>query len=215
MGTCPLPNAIQVLVRANEESSARHSHRGLTGVSQRIPGEDLEVHSRGNHHGFTGLGQAVDAAIGIDWRGSVALLTGFVAKEIVVSTMGVLYAAGEDHAEEGEALQQALKDAGITPLSAYALMAFLGKEVFSLMEKVTALDLASPHMKTPFLLQGPVLHVRCQIVVSGEKGDDAAVLIACSGGYGQSMCEALLDAGMEWGFRPAGESAFRDWLEQG
>ena len=34
------------------------------------------------------------APIGIDWRGSVALLTGFVAKEIVVSTMGVLYAVG-------------------------------------------------------------------------------------------------------------------------
>ena len=98
---------------------------------------------------------------------------------------------------------------------AYDLMAFLGKEVFSLMEKVTALDLASLHMKTPFLLQGPVLHVRCQIVVFGEKGDDAVVLIACSRGYGQSMCEALLDAGMEWGLRPAGESAFRDWLEQG
>ncbi|MBU1161780.1 MAG: hypothetical protein KKF96_04400, partial [Proteobacteria bacterium] len=28
--------------------------------------------------------------IGIDWRASVALLTGFVAKEIVVSTMGIL-----------------------------------------------------------------------------------------------------------------------------
>ena len=41
--------------------------------------------------------------IGIDWRGSVALLTGFVAKEIVVSTMGILYAV--DEKDESEALQ--------------------------------------------------------------------------------------------------------------
>jgi ferrous iron transport protein B len=62
------------------------------------------------------------APLGIDWRGSVALLTGFVAKEIVVSTMGVLY-AGED--DEGEALKTALKQAGMTPLSALGMMFFV------------------------------------------------------------------------------------------
>ncbi len=34
--------------------------------------------------------------LGIDWRGGVALLSGFVAKEIVVSTLGVLHATGEE-----------------------------------------------------------------------------------------------------------------------
>jgi hypothetical protein len=98
---------------------------------------------------------------------------------------------------------------------AYALMAVLGKEVFSLMEKVTALDLSLPDMKTPFLLQGPVLHVPCQVVVLGQKKGHSAVLIACARGYGQSVCEALLDAGMEWGLCPAGETALGDWLKQG
>jgi hypothetical protein len=93
-------------------------------------------------------------------------------------------------------------------------MAVLGKEVFSLMEKVTALDLSSPGMITPFLLQGPVSHVPCQVVFLGQKGDDAAVLIACSRGYGQSMCEALLDAGKEWEPSPSGETAFLNWLKQ-
>lgn len=108
------------------------------------------------------------------------------------------------------------EEAAYTDVSdAYAVVAVLGKEVFPLMEKVTPLDLSAPAKKPPFLLQGPVLHVRCQIVVFGEKGDDAAVLIACSRGYGQSMCDALLDAGMEWELRLAGESAFCDWLERG
>jgi len=63
------------------------------------------------------------APIGIDWRGSVALLTGFVAKEIVVSTMGVLYAADGD--AESDALQNALRNSGMTPLSALSMMIFV------------------------------------------------------------------------------------------
>jgi ferrous iron transport protein B len=65
------------------------------------------------------------APIGMDWRGSVAVICGFVAKEIVVSTMGVLYAAGSDATEKSEALKLALKRSGMTPLSAYAMMAFV------------------------------------------------------------------------------------------
>jgi ferrous iron transport protein B len=61
--------------------------------------------------------------IGIDWRGSVALVTGFVAKEIVVSTMGVLYAAEGD--AESDALRNALKKSGMTPLSALSMMIFV------------------------------------------------------------------------------------------
>ncbi len=61
--------------------------------------------------------------LGIDWRSSVALVTGFFAKEIVVSTLGVLYAVGDE--SDNEALQQALQDSDMTPLSAYAMMAFV------------------------------------------------------------------------------------------
>lgn len=64
----------------------------------------------------------VFAPLGIDWRGGVALLTGFVAKEIVVSTMGILYAAEE---EESDALQKAITSSGMTPLSALSMMIFV------------------------------------------------------------------------------------------
>jgi ferrous iron transport protein B len=72
------------------------------------------------------IGKAIEPVflpIGIDWRGSVALLTGFVAKEIVVSTMGVLYAAEGD--AESDALRNALKNSGMTPLSALSMMIFV------------------------------------------------------------------------------------------
>lgn len=98
---------------------------------------------------------------------------------------------------------------------AYALMAVLGKDVHSMMEKVTSLDLYSRAMRPPFLLQGPVLRIPSQIVVLGHKIAASAVLIACPRGYAQSMSEAFLDACTEWGLRPAGETAFRNWLKQG
>jgi ferrous iron transport protein B len=72
------------------------------------------------------LGRFVEPAfapLGIDWRGGVSLISGFVAKEIVVSTLGVLYATGES-AEEG-ALEKALAEAGMTPLSALSMMVFV------------------------------------------------------------------------------------------
>jgi ferrous iron transport protein B len=80
-------------------------------------------------HSFLGrLGHAIApifAPLGFDWRTSVAVVTGFVAKEIVVSTLGVLYAAGADVDEESEALRRSLRASGMTPLGAYTLMAFV------------------------------------------------------------------------------------------
>ena len=61
--------------------------------------------------------------LGIDWRGSVALLTGFAAKEIVVSTLGILYVT--DEGDDSEALKNALLSSDMTPLSALAMMTFV------------------------------------------------------------------------------------------
>ncbi|MHC1629294.1 MAG: ferrous iron transport protein B [Candidatus Nezhaarchaeales archaeon] len=56
--------------------------------------------------------------MGWDWRASSALLIGFVAKEAVVSSMGVLYGVSE------EGLTNAIAR-HFTPLSAYAYMLFV------------------------------------------------------------------------------------------
>lgn len=90
---------------------------------------DLDRKKEAERAGKTYIGrigkfiEPVFAPVGIDWRGSVALLTGFVAKEIVVSTMGVLYAA--EGKSESEALRHALRDSGMTPLSALSMMVFV------------------------------------------------------------------------------------------
>jgi ferrous iron transport protein B len=73
------------------------------------------------------LGHAVEpliAPLGFDWRLGVSLITGFVAKEVVVSTMGVLYQAG--NTETGSAgLVNALKKSGLTPVTAFGFMVFV------------------------------------------------------------------------------------------
>ena len=61
--------------------------------------------------------------LGFDWKGGVALITGIAAKEIVVSTFGVLYQAGGDEGEESETLRNAIRRS-MTPLSALAFMFF-------------------------------------------------------------------------------------------
>ena len=91
---------------------------------------------------------------------------------------------------------------------AYALLAIAGRDVFSVMEKLSSLDLLSTKQNPSFLIMGPVFRIRSQVVLlSGEK-NDSAVLVACPRGYGQSMAEAILDAGKEYGLRPGGEDLF-------
>ncbi|HDQ14766.1 MAG TPA: ferrous iron transport protein B [Sediminispirochaeta sp.] len=64
------------------------------------------------------------APLGFDWRMGVSLLTGFVAKEVVVSTLGVLYTVGDEAGEESEALRSALRQA-YTPLTGLAFLFFV------------------------------------------------------------------------------------------
>lgn len=52
----------------------------------------------------------VFAPIGMDWKMAVALQTGLAAKEVVVSTLGVLYSLGGDVDEESNSLIQRLHD---------------------------------------------------------------------------------------------------------
>ncbi len=62
----------------------------------------------------------VMSPMGFDWKISVAVLSSIPAKEIVVSTLGVLYASEED--DLGEAIQ---KSGDLTTASALALMVFM------------------------------------------------------------------------------------------
>jgi len=64
--------------------------------------------------------------IGFDWKIGISAITGFAAKEVVVSTLGVLYRIGTGEDEESESLRDAIrKDKAFNPLVAYNLMLFI------------------------------------------------------------------------------------------
>jgi len=58
-----------------------------------------------------------------DWKSSISLLVGFVAKEAVVSTLGVLHGVGGNAADNSAALLGPIR-AAYTPLSGFAFMTF-------------------------------------------------------------------------------------------
>jgi ferrous iron transport protein B len=63
--------------------------------------------------------------LGFDWQLSVAVLTGFVAKEIVVSTMGVLFESDNAKAGHQQTLAEGLHKSINSPLVAYAFLVFV------------------------------------------------------------------------------------------
>jgi ferrous iron transport protein B len=73
----------------NEESEAalRHSIAGKIGISM----------------------ESISQQAGFDWRTNIALVGGFAAKEVIVSTLGTAYSMGKVAAEESLSLGQQLK----------------------------------------------------------------------------------------------------------
>jgi ferrous iron transport protein B len=80
------------------------------------------------------IGHAVEPAIrplGFDWKIGVGIIGAFAAREVFVSTLGIVYAVGRDADSRSEPLRQALRDAhdnhgarSYTPLVGLSLMIF-------------------------------------------------------------------------------------------
>lgn len=69
--------------------------------------------------------EPVSQAAGFDWRTNIALIGGFAAKEVVVSTLGTAYSMGEVDPENSSSLGETLKNApGWSPLVAFCLILF-------------------------------------------------------------------------------------------
>jgi ferrous iron transport protein B len=86
-------------------------------------------------HSFAGtLGHVIEPVIkplGFDWKVGVALIASFAAREVLVSTLSIIYNVGKDEDAQSESLISAIRDAktddGLpawTPLKALTLMVF-------------------------------------------------------------------------------------------
>jgi hypothetical protein len=155
---------------------------------------------------FTPAGQAVPDTPGMSVLADTILINRMNRTQTSIYHLGAEVPALPDHP-------------GYTDVTeATIFLAIFGPDALFIAEKLSNLDLGDPKRETPFLLQGPFCHVPCQIVTldksAGDGGADGAggFVMTCSRGYAQSMVHAILDAGAEFGLRPAGEKRFDQWL---
>lgn len=100
-------------------------------AAERISHLQAEKASEDVTYSFVGrIGHAMAPVLqplGFNWQMGVSLVTGFVAKEVVVSSMGVLYQIGDEVDETSTSLIKALRNpaGGVTPLIAFAFLTFV------------------------------------------------------------------------------------------
>ena len=109
-----------------------------------------------------------------------------------------------EHSPEGHAFTEMT--------DAVTCLAIVGKGLFSIAEKLCALDLSDPKLTPPYLIQGPFAHVPCRLVVMNRTEDGGTLILTCSRGYASDMVHAILKAGESVGIRPAGENALYQWI---
>ncbi len=99
-----LRDDLQAIDRQQAEAALRHSVAGRLG---------------------TGL-ESISHWAGFDWRTNIALIGGFAAKEVIVSTLGTAYSLGDISADESLPLSQALAHSpGWRPLTALSVILFV------------------------------------------------------------------------------------------
>jgi len=89
--------------------------------------EKSEAELLNSYAGRAGMAmESVMSPAGFNWRTNIALLGGFAAKEVIVSTLGTAYALGKVEAEESAPLSEKIaQDETFSKAGAVALIAFV------------------------------------------------------------------------------------------
>ncbi|MFH2064305.1 MAG: ferrous iron transport protein B [Pseudomonadota bacterium] len=111
---------------AGEDTALSSDAAALKGRLQMIDAKEAEAGLRYSLAGRFGSAlEGVTRLAGFDWRTNIALVGGFAAKEVVVSTLGTAYSLGEVDPEETGSLSETLAKApGWSPLAAFSLIMF-------------------------------------------------------------------------------------------
>jgi ferrous iron transport protein B len=126
----PRPTAVQPAAPTTVEQTSTEEEPAA-GEAEVAKAEEGE-HLRNSYAGKLGhLIEPVIEPLGFDWKIGVALIASFAAREVLVSTLSIIYNVGKDENEESTTLISAIKDAKTetgkpvwTPLTALTLMVF-------------------------------------------------------------------------------------------
>lgn len=122
------PNGVEMEQKLNKETQELHHYYHNLAEAASTPAERAEIlegmdqeadrlktlsYQQRHENSYIGtLGKAIQPALaplGFDWKMSISLLSGLAAKEIVVSTLGVLYQADENVQAQSSSLTQKLQ----------------------------------------------------------------------------------------------------------
>ena len=94
---------------------------------QHINGQEAEAKLRNSVAGRIGIAlESVSRYAGFDWRTNIALVGGFAAKEVIVSTLGTAYSLGEVDPGNTTSLKERLeKDPHWNPVVGLSVLAFI------------------------------------------------------------------------------------------
>ncbi len=136
------PRDIKYSTNYNEQIKSINENRTLTINEKTKLTHQLEIRKTAEHQekSYIGrLGHAIEpilAPLGYDWKMGVSIIAGLAAKEIIVSTMGVLYQADNDPTVSDKSLKDKIIDQKhsigplkgqkvYSPLVAYGFMLFI------------------------------------------------------------------------------------------
>jgi ferrous iron transport protein B len=113
-----------------EKDSINHIALNEEEVNNRLDSLNLLSEKIRRENSYIGIiGKTVEpifTPIGFDWKMTVSIITGIAAKEVVVSTLGVLYLADAEADEGSSGLKSALQnDTHFNPLSALSFLLFV------------------------------------------------------------------------------------------
>jgi len=114
----------------NVQSMVRQAESEYTSIMDSVSVIQQSTQIRGSAVGYLGrILEPIMQPLGFDWKISAGLVTAFAAREVIISTLGIIYSV--ENAEEGVALRDAIKADRypdgrpvFTPLVAVSLLVF-------------------------------------------------------------------------------------------
>ena len=114
--------AVKTAAAQSLKTTAEAKQEAVTVLQNELAAKQLEY----SFAGRTGkLIEPLIKPLGFDWRLGVALTAGFAAKEVVVATMGTIYALGKTGEKRENLMQRLRDDPAYNPAIALALIVFV------------------------------------------------------------------------------------------
>jgi ferrous iron transport protein B len=127
LATAPAAEEQRVQAAADVGEQPPAQTRAIRDALLAVEGRQAEAALRHSLAGRLGTGlESVSRWAGFDWRTNIALIGGFAAKEVIVSTLGTAYSLGDVAGDDSLPLSQALSGSSAwRPLTALSVIVFV------------------------------------------------------------------------------------------